>query len=282
VRRIVRWAGLALAGLLGLALLGVGIAFAASEVMIRLPGPRAASAVKASQGPEAVERGRQIAVAFGCHDCHGADFRGRLFHEEPPIVTISGPNLTLAAASQTDAELDRAIRRGVAADGRSLWVMPSDALAQLSDAEAADLIAYIRTFPKGGEPMRVRNVGPVGRIGVLIGQFRSAPATLEAEPNVAPVDLGAQHARGRMLARACMECHGRDLSGSPIVKAPDLMIAGSYDAADFERLMRTGIAAGNRKVGMMTDTSLSRFKDWSAEDVRALHSYLKARAEAAT
>ena len=130
--------------------------------------------------------------------------------------------------------------------------------------------------------MRVRNVGPLGRVGVLLGRFRSAPANLQAEPDVAPVDLGPEHAAGRALARACMECHGRDLTGSPVLKAPDLMVAGAYDRADFDRLMRTGIAAGDRNLGMMSDASRARFKDWPAEDVAALHSYLKARALAAS
>ena len=118
--------------------------------------------------------------------------------------------------------------------------MPSDAFAQLSDGETADLIAYLRTFPAEGRPSAaVKQFGPVGRIGVLLGKFRSAPV-LKTDGQRRPVDLGPQYAQGRSLARACVECHGLDLKGSEGIKSPDLAIAGAYDPADFERCCAPG------------------------------------------
>jgi cytochrome c553 len=216
---------------------------------------------------------------MGCHDCHGADLTGRLFFDQMPIGRVAGPNLSLVLPHQTDAEIARAIRQGVAADGRPLWIMPSDAFSRLSDRETADLIAYLRTFPARGMAQPAKQIGPVGRIGVLIGRFKSEPQMLAEAPGLEPVDLGPQHAKGRELARACMECHGRDLKGGALANGPDLAIAGAYELADFEKLLRTGVAAGDRRLGLMSESAPVRFNVLSHEEIAALHAYLKARAE---
>jgi mono/diheme cytochrome c family protein len=117
-------------------------------------------AVAAATDPGALARGRRVAVMAGCHQCHGENLTGMLFHDEHEVVRAWGPNLTLAAAQQSDAELDRAIRHGVAADGRSPWIMPSEAFAALNDSEMADLLAYLRSFPKAGAPQPRLEVGP--------------------------------------------------------------------------------------------------------------------------
>jgi cytochrome c553 len=279
MQRVMRWIVRGLIGLAALAVVGSIGVFGASEAMIRWPQAKAPVRLAAASDPGAAPRGAHIAKVFGCHDCHGADLTGKLFFNEMPIARITGPNLTLAAAHQSDADLARAIRAGVAADGRSLWIMPSDSFARLSDGETADLIAYLRTFPVKGSPQPGKVIGPVGRIGVLIGKFRSAPAILKASAGTGLPDLGPQHAQGRSLARACVECHGQDLKGSEAVKSPDLTIAGAYEPADFERLLRTGVAAGGRKLGLMSQSAPARFPALSHEEVLALHAHLRERAQ---
>lgn len=278
MKRVLRWVGYGLAGLLTVAAFAALGAFAASEVMLRRSYPKNQTPLVAARDEGALARGAKLATVYGCHDCHGADLAGKLFHDEPAIVRIWGPNLTLAAAQQTDAELEGAIRHGVAADGRTLWIMPSDAFARLDDRETADLLAYVRSFPPKGEIQPAKQVGPVGRIGILLGKFGSAPATLQLEAGLSPVDLGPQHAQGRSLTRACVECHGPELAGREVMKSPDLDIAAAYDPADFERLLRTGIATGNRRVGLMSEVAPHRFNAWSDEEIAALHAYLRARA----
>lgn len=282
MKRVLRWIlrGLAAVAVV-LVFVGLG-AFVASEAMIRWPQEKAKVELVASRDTGAVTRGKRLATIYGCHDCHGPALEGRLFHDEPGVVRVSGPNLSQLAQHQSDADLARAIRTGVAADGRALWIMPSDSFAHLSNAETADLIAYVRSVPAKAATKTALQVGPVGRIGVLLGKFRSAPATLEREHGLAPVDLGPQYAEGRSLARACMECHGRDLKGAAGLGAPDLTIAGAYDPEDFEHLLRTGLAAGNRKLGLMSKIAPVRFNALSHEEIGALHAYLKARAEKAS
>jgi mono/diheme cytochrome c family protein len=279
MKRLLRWAGLGLAGLATVVVFVALGGFVASEVVIRRSYPKPVVRIAAAADPGAVARGRNVALLNGCHDCHGADLAGQLFHDDMPLLRAWGPNLTRIAAQESDADLDRAIRHGLGANGRTLWVMPSEAFARLTDAETADLLAYIRSFPVKGEVQPAIQVGPVGRLGVLMGKFDSAPGMLKTEGTVELPHLGAQHEAGRRIARACIECHGPALTGRETLKSPDLTIAAAYDLGDFEKLMHTGKAAGDREVGLMSTVSRSRFSHLSRDEVKALHDYLKARAD---
>lgn len=280
MKRVLKWAGYGLAGVAALLLALVGGAFAVSEAMIWWPADKPEVRLVAASDAGAVERGQRVAKLNGCHDCHGGKLEGQLFHDEMPLVRAWGPNLSRLIANQTDADLDRAIRHGVGADGRRLWIMPSSAFAHLTDQEASDLLAYLRTFPPTGEVQPRFKVGPVGRIGVLLGKMKSEPDLLRANgQGLKLVDLGPEHAQGRDLARTCIECHGQRLEGNPMLKSPDLDMVASYEPEDFERLLHTGVAAGDRKVGLMTMVAPARFGDLTSEQIRALQAYLKARAD---
>jgi mono/diheme cytochrome c family protein len=282
MKRVLKVAGYALAGLATLVVLIVAGVLLGSEAMIRWPVEKPASTlpatISAAADPGAIARGKRLAKLTGCHDCHGDNLEGKLFHDEMPILRAYAPNLSRALAGRTDAEIDLAIRHGVGVDGRRMWVMPSAAFSQLSDRETSELIAYLRTYRPAGETQPRIQVGPVGRIGVLLGKFKSEPDTLATSaPRL--VRVGVQHAQGRDLARLCVECHGPALEGSPMMKSPDMSIAASYDAEDFQRLMSAGIAVGGRKIGLMTAMGPARFHAMTREEVAALHGYLKARAQ---
>jgi cytochrome c553 len=279
MRKMLRWILTGFAAVATLAVVaGVG-GFAASEVLIRKPYSQPEMRIAAAADPGAAARGRRIATVAGCHDCHGDGFQGKLFHDDPAVVRVWAPNLTLAVGRQSDAQLERAIRHGVAADGRTLWIMPSESFSEFSDAEMADLLAYLRTFRPAGEAQPHFKVGPVGRLGVLLGKFDSAPALLRKEADLYRPDLGPAYARGRELSRACMECHGKDLKGRATTGAPDLEIAAAYSEADFERLLRTGVASGDRKLGLMSGIAPVRFNVLSHQEIADLHAYLTARAD---
>lgn len=279
MKRLLKWAGYGLAGLAALLLVVIGGAYAVSEAMIRWPVERPKVQLVASHDTGAVQRGARVAKLNGCHDCHGQQLQGLLFHDEMPIIRAWGPNLSRVIAVQSDAQLDGAIRHGVAGDGRRLWMMPSSAFAHLSDQETSDLLAYLRTYKPTGDAQPRFQVGPIGRLGVLLGQFKSEAEMIKRNGDGLRIaDLGPRHAQGRDLARACVECHGQSLEGNTTMKSPDLAIAASYDPEDFVRLLRTGVAAGDRKVGLMTQIAPARFGALTPQEVSALQGYLKARA----
>jgi hypothetical protein len=69
-----------------------------------------------------------------------------------------------------------------------------------------------------------------------------------------------------------------DLGGSPDGSTPDLVVVGAYSQADFARLMKTGIAVGDRQLGLMTAVAKTRFSQLHDLEVQALYDFLTARA----
>ena len=281
MKKVLKWAGYGAAGLVGVAVLAIGGGLAASEVVYRWPVAKPAVQIAAAHDPGAVGRGERLATVMGCNDCHGADLQGRMFDDVPNLATLYAPNLTRAVARQSDADLDRAIRHGVRSDGRPLWIMPSASFADLEDGEIGDLIAYLRSKRAAGPEQPDIRLGPIARVGIVLGRFKPEVARIQARTREHRrlADLGPRYAAGRELARACVECHGFSLEGgNTVLKTPDLTIAASYDREDFETLLRTGVAAGNRKAGLMSDIAPGRFGVWSSAEIGQLHDYLKARA----
>jgi len=266
---------------------GLILLFGVSEYVLRVAHPVTPETVRAgpvSQIPE----GRRLAKLYGCTSCHGADYRGLRYNDDPTLVRNYAPNLTLIAAKTSDAELAQAIRQGVRArDGRALWGMPSATFHTVTDPELAAVLAHLRSLPAGGVPMRGDPPGLNARIALLRGLFgdgdgtqRSVPALISAGKMRPPVDLGPGLAKGRHIAATvCSECHGSDLGGDVVEGGPDLIIAGAYDLEDFRLLMRTGIPPGGRDLGLMAETAREDLKVFTDDEIDALHAYLVARSQ---
>ena len=228
----------------------------------------------------------RVGHVLGCFSCHGDGLRGNKMFDEPNVGTIWAPNLTLVAAYANDEQLARAIRQGIGTDGRSLFVMPAEIFQHLSDQEVAALIAMIRAQPRGGFATPPNVYGPLGRLGVVMGKFKTAPALVADYATREPRRVGAQYQAGRRLAILyCSACHNADLSGKevePGESSPDLMIAGAYDLGAFKTLLRTGKPASGQKLRMMGATARSDLSHMTDQEIEQLHSYLAARAQAAT
>jgi mono/diheme cytochrome c family protein len=282
MRKLLRWLGYGLAGIVGLMLIGAAwIWFASSREMNRAYAATPERLARPTPGP-LTDATRQARV-LGCFSCHGEGLRGKLMFEESGVASVWAPNLTELAARASDQQLARAIRQGIGADGRPLWIMPSPQYSRLTDAEVGALVAVIRAQPRAGEATPAVWLGPLGRFGVAMGQFRSAPALVEEFEVREPYDLGPAHAAGRHIAAVgCAECHGADLSGGVAgggTAAPGLAIAGAYDLTQFETLMRTGRAPHGRDLGLMREVAENDFSHLTDEEIDVLYRYLQARAE---
>lgn len=237
-------------------------------------------AVTAATDAGAVARGERLSILYGCSGCHGESLQGGYVWDEPGVATVHASNLTRSIWAYDDAELVRAVRGGVRHDGRALWAMPSESWVEATDAEMADLLAFLRSHQPAGEPKPSPVMTLRGRWQLLTGELRLSPAYV-ADARTAPaVDLGADYAAGRHLAlTVCSECHGSSLEGHDGF-TPDLTLAASYDLAGFARLMRTGQPIDDRDLGLMTAASRERFSHLTDAEIGALHAYLVARAEA--
>lgn len=258
-----------------------------SEAELRRTWPLRPETARA--GPaSAVPEGLRLAKLYGCTSCHGADFGGHAYNDDPKLVRRYAPNLTAAAARYSDAQLAQAIRQGVRpADLKALWHMPSATFATVSEREMSSVLAAIRAAPPVDRPAPRDQPGLQARWEIIRGAWidrrktaiRSAPVLVAMAARHPPRDLGAQFAQGRHIARTvCAECHGHDLAGDGEEGGPDLVVASAYDLAEFTRLMRTGVASGGRDAGFMSEVARDDFHVFTDAEIAALHAYLVARA----
>ena len=279
--QMLRWLGYGVVALLLLAGLAAAFIWFASSRALGSDYDGVEENLAKPTPAQAADAPRQLKI-LGCISCHGDGLRGDLMFDEPGIAKIYAPNLTLVAAKANDQQLARAIRQGIGVDGRPLFVMPSSQYSRLEDGEVTALIGAIRALPRAAQPTPPISVGPLGRLGLVTGKFRSQPGEVERFKANLPADLGPRFARGRRLAMVnCAECHGPAFGGAetkPGLKAPDLAIVGAYDLDRFRTLMRTGVPADKRKLELMDEVSRNDFRHFTDSEIADLHAYLAERA----
>lgn len=279
---LVRYAAVALIGCI-VATLGLSLwVYGATERSFdrRYPVVRAPLS-SVARSDNAVERGMRLADRTGCTDCHRPDLRGGVFADEGWLHgRYYASNLTRKARIYSDEDLARIVRLGVRPDGRGVLAMPSFGFTHLTDAEMADIIAFLRSMPVGGTEQPDHFFGPLDRWDLWNGRIKVAVAYVDDERRKEPVDAGPQHAAARHLASiACSECHGGALKGDGWGSgAPDLAVAGSYGLAELTRLLRTGIGADGKEHGLMSAVAKDRLHHLSDQEIGGLHAYLLARA----
>lgn len=202
-----------------------------------------------------LEHGGHLARTRGCCDCHGADLGGTTVMDDPAMGRISGPNLTRGrgglAADFSDQDFERAIRHGVAPDGRGLFMMPSADYSHFTEEDMADLIAYVKSVPAVDREPAAQRIGPISRALLAAGKIRLAADLIDhatLKPDV--VGRGPTVAYGRYVAVSCRGCHGSNYSGGKIEIGPpgwphaaNLTPAGrlaGWSESDFISALRTG------------------------------------------
>jgi mono/diheme cytochrome c family protein len=196
--------------------------------------------------------------------------------DQPMIARIVAPNLTTAVRQYSDAQLAVMIRRGLRPDGRSVMVMPAEAYIGMNDEDLGRIIAFLRSLPPSAGPGADVSPGPLGRIGFVGGEFKTA-AQLIAEIVPPPEATTSEGKAGRYLATTvCAECHGTSLSGdsNPDFTSPDLRIVAAYTPEAFITLLRTGVALGDRKLGVMSEQARAYLSHLTDAEIAALYSYL--------
>jgi mono/diheme cytochrome c family protein len=232
-------------------------------------------------------RGEKLARLSSCVDCHGPDLGGTAFMDAPPIGYIPAPNLTGGAggigATYTPADWDRALRHGVAADGRALGIMPSYHYAHYGDEDLAALIAYLQTVPPVDNDLGVRRIDFPGSIifGVLAYSDAIAPARIDHDAVGGPApaaEATAEYGEYLVNVASCNSCHGENLAGStdPNTPAgPNITSGGqlqNYDEAKFAAALHTGVAGDGRQ--MSDEMPWKNYTDLTEVEVGALWAYL--------
>lgn len=280
MKTFARWLAYVVIGLIVLALLIAGVVWWLSRQALQPVAAPAALVLSAPSAAELADAPRQLKI-LGCAGCHGATLQGNLFFDQMPVAKLYAPNLTRIMAGATDAQLDRAIRQGISLDGRPLLIMPSAQYQYLSASESAALIAAMRQIAPTGDATPPNELGPVGRVGLAIGKFPVAPTLVAEFASERAPDYGSTFAAGRHLVETtCTECHGPRLMGRevrPGAIAPDLAVVAAYEPEAFRTLLRTGVAVGNRPLGLMGEIARNNFQHLRDDEIDALLGYLKER-----
>ncbi len=224
--------------------------------------------------------GEHLARTRGCHGCHGEQLQGEAHDWGGTAVA---PNLALLARQQSPAIFERALRHGIGHDGRALYSMPSYNFIRLTDADVAAIIAYLRHSPVVTIALPKPSLAWQARWGLATGADMAVAPVVAMVPQLSwQQNPDPAVRRGEYLAMtSCNECHGLTLRGDdpfndPAGGPPDLALVASYDRGDFMRLMRTGKAAGNRELHLMSAVARSRFVHWTDAEVDDLYAFLQA------
>lgn len=263
-----------------LAALAAAAVYGASEWRLRDVEPAPAFALPIPTDDAAIGRGRHLALTRGCTGCHGERLEGHDFGRHfAPVERAVAPNLAAHARAHDAATLEAAIRQGIGADGRALWIMPSYNFARLTDEDVAALIAYLRSMPVIAAELPVPSLGWAVRWQIATGQeTHMADWVADVPPLRTDAVAEPALARGEYLAMTtCNECHGLDLRGTvlPGDATPDLAIVSAYPEADFRRLLRTGVGIGERTdLGLMSEVAKERFAHFTEEELTDLRGFL--------
>lgn len=228
--------------------------------------------------------GERLAALLGCSGCHGRDLTGEDW-SAPGFGRMWTSNLTRVVPAYTDAQLVAAIGHGVRPDGSELWDMPSHLFTRLDAADMAAVVAFLRSRPPAGTAHPRPVFFAEAHQEMAAGSYLSARVQVERDDGSSPPDAGPTHALGRYIVRAtCAECHGMDLRGGrPTPEAaprPDLRMVAAYPPDQFARLLRTGIAAGDRELGLMGEVARGRYRHFTDPELNAVYRYLQAVARA--
>jgi mono/diheme cytochrome c family protein len=219
MKRVLKWIGISLAGLLSLAAVAVAVG---SSWRYDAPFP----ALHASSDPAVIERGRYLAHGPAhCVTCHGdpaqkgrkdADLTGGMVFDLP-IGTFRPANLTpdtrTGIGASSDAELARALRYGVARDGHAMF--PFMAFTDLSNDDLVAVLSYLRSRRPVERAVRQVEFNVLGRV-IQAALVRPAGPTMPVRDHVTP---GPTPAYGRYLVESVGNCAGCHTNRNPVTAA---------------------------------------------------------------
>lgn len=274
MRKVLRWAGIMVGGLLGIVLLAALVLFAVGTSRLNATHEPPDRLVAAAADSASIARGEHVMRIHSCQFCHGERLEGQEFLDVPPAYAVAS-NLTpgKGGVGQTYSgeDWDRAVRYGIRPDGKMLLpFMPYHLFNNLNDTDAAHLAAYLESLPAVDNELpssRAKFLGKIimGTRNALPGKRPQAIRTIEPAPTP---EYGAY-----LASTTCVECHGPRLEGGKhpdpsAPPAPALPPTSSWTDEQFALAMRTGRAPGRqlsehmpwRYYAHLTDTELAALR----------------------
>jgi cytochrome c553 len=273
MRWLLRWLlRLLVAGIL-IGLVGAGYVYGRSEWLLRKQYHPPIDAVPVPRDAPSIAEGARLYRIIGCGSCHGSEARGRMMLNSRLLGMVAAPGLARAAAGKTDKDMVRAIRYGTASDGRSLYLMPIDQYAQLSDDDLGRIIGWIRSLrPKPRDVAPRMALGPIGRLLVTTGEIAPVARIDTISQPHRPPDAGRY-----FVETSCTACHAlqeaRTQSDGTIVP-PLVGPMDRYEADEFQQMLRTGLTSNQSRLPTMTMLGRTQYSGLRDDEMAAIYAYL--------
>ena len=287
MKRVMKWLGIAVAGLATIVIVVLALVYAISSRRMGKVAAFSTSPLVIPTDSASIASGRHFVQAIGkCASCHGDDLAGRVVVDDPIMGRIYSSNLTRGkggiGGAYTDSDYVRAIRHGAGKDDHPLVVMPTDAFYYVNDRDLANTIAYLKTIPAVDAVLPARRVGPLARALYLTTDFPLVPSQKVDQTRARPPVVSAAPTReyGDYLATTggCKGCHLQDLSGGvPIQKnllSSNLTPSGigKWTETDFGKALRDGIRPDGRILSAVMPWPYTRFM--TDDEIHALWLYV--------
>jgi len=284
------------------------VAVLAGGVALWLMKPPAVEAVtpgfEGIASADLIARGRYVAELGDCVACHtakgGTEMAGGLALESP-MGTIYSTNITpdpeTGIGGWSYPEFDRAMRKGVAADGHNLYpAMPYPSYAKMSAEDMGALWAYLS---QGLAPVKQDN--PETALGfpfnMRFGLSYWNIAFLQSTPFEPDAGKDAVWNRGAYLVQSlghCGACHTprglgfqevamsdkggngeKFLSGAQVENWNAVNLRNLWTVSDMVRLLKTGQNRFATVSGSMTDVISHSTQHFTDADLTAMAIYMK-------
>jgi mono/diheme cytochrome c family protein len=281
MKRVLKWIGMAIGGLLGIIILAYVVMWAVSASRLnRTYEVTAVFNLTIPTDAESIAAGAKT-YAIYCESCHGANLAGMPFSEDAAFGEIYSANLTAGAngvgRSHSDEEIARAIWYGVKPDGAPTVGMPYEFHQAIHVGDMENLIAYLRSAPPVDTAYPAASYGPMLRVMHAANLFPLVAAEKidGDQPPPAIVSPDDTLAYGGYLAVFCTACHGPDFAGIAIAESPSLWPAiTTWTETEFVQAVTTGTRPDGHQMDpeQMPWPSFNLYTD---EEVRAIWAYLQ-------
>ncbi|NJN55818.1 MAG: hypothetical protein HC804_14385 [Anaerolineae bacterium] len=221
MKKILKWVGIVLGGLIGLLVIAVIAMIVSTNNRLTRQYTVAVETISIPTDEASIAIGSRWADIH-CEACHGDDLSGGEFFNDPQLGYVDAPNLTAGkggiGSTYTDEDWVRAIRHGVKGDGTSVFIMPSNDFYYLSDHDLGSIIAYVKTVPPVDNEIRPQGLSSMAKILYALGAFGDLlyAETIQHDVRPATPEIGVTVKYGEYLANAhgCKSCHGENLAGN--------------------------------------------------------------------
>ncbi|MEK6221383.1 MAG: cytochrome c [Chloroflexota bacterium] len=278
MKKILIW----IAGLVGLVLLFAVVMTVSTSSRMKKVYEITPEQVEIPTDEASLKEGKRLASIY-CAGCHGDDFSGKEFFNDPAIGINDATNLTAGEGGvgsfYSDSDWVSALRHGVDTEGHPLFIMPSKDFYYFSDQDLGQIIAYIKSVPPLDKQSNRFLVKILGKLLIGLGVFGdvfSVEIIDHDAPRPVSPDTAVSVDYGEYLVQTfgCNTCHGPALSGgkssepgAPI--APNLTPGGVIEKLDSNEFIAI-VQAGQSEY--MPFESL---KKMSTDELTAMWMYLK-------